>query len=491
MSESGVSSAWSPQPGPQTEAIAADWCPELLYGGAAGGGKSDFLLGDFLQDVPTYGPAWRGVLFRRTYPELQELMTRAAELFPQTGATWYESDKEWHWPNGAFLRLRYLERDPDATRYQGHQYTWIGWDELTQWPTLYAYRYLRARLRSAFNVPTKRIRATANPGGLGHMAVKEYFIDPWPAGYRPIRDDKTGLERMFIPSRIQDNRILLANDPEYIARLKGLGSDALVKAWLDGDWSVVDGAFFDCWSTARHVVEPFEIPADWTRFRSLDWGYAAPFSVQWWAIAGDTIKTASGAVIPRGALVHYREWYGCTEPNKGLRLDAEAVADGIRQRDGSDKIAYAVADPSIFAQDGGPSIAERMNGRKVAFAPADNKRVAQAGALGGWDQMRARMRGDEHPMLFVFSTCKHFIRTVPALQHDPDRPEDLDTEGEDHAADAARYACMSRPYVRDKKQDRPTTPAFAFDEKVGLIKSNMTISELIERQSARRRQYED
>lgn len=483
-----MSSPWSPQPGPQTEAIAADWCPELLYGGAAGGGKSDYLLGDFLQDVPTYGPFWRGVLFRRTYPELQELIGRSHEIFPQTGATWYESDKEWHWNNGAFLRMRYLERDPDCTRYQGHQYTWIGWDELTQWPTLYAYRYLRARLRSAGYVPTKRIRATANPGGLGHMAVKEYFIDPWPQGYRPIMDEKTGLERMFIPSRIQDNAILLANDPEYIKRLKGLGSDALVRAWLEGDWSVIDGAFFDCWSPGRHVLAPFEIPADWTRFRAFDWGSAKPFSVGWWAIVGDDFRTGGGVLVPRGALVRYREWYGASAPNTGLKLTAESVAEGIREREDGDQISYSVADPAIFSQDGGPSIAERMASKGVVFRRADNKRVSQAGAMGGWDQMRSRLVGDAdgNPMIFCFSTCKDSIRTIPALQHDATRPEDLDTDGEDHAADEWRYACMSRPYVRTKESQKPKGVAF-YAKSDGRMTSNLPIRDLIEMNARKRR----
>src|SRR5512144_2201665 len=135
-----TSVAWSPQPGPQTEAITADWCQELFYGGAAGGGKSDFLLGDFLQDVQHYGAAWQGVLFRRTYNELEELLRRSRDIFPQTDAVWHEQAKTWTWPNNATLKMRYMERDADATRYQGHQYTWIGWDELTQWPSDYGYR---------------------------------------------------------------------------------------------------------------------------------------------------------------------------------------------------------------------------------------------------------------------------------------------------------------------------------------------------------------
>ena len=465
---------WAPQPGPQTDAITARWCPELFYGGAAGGGKSDFLLGDFLQDVATYEQAWRGVLFRRTYPELEELIARSKEMYAPTGASWNDQKKIWTWSNGANLKMRYVERNDDVLRYQGHQYTWIGWDELTQWATLYCYRYLRSRLRSAHNVPTKRIRAAANPGGPGHLEVKHYFVDPAPAGYVPIVDEATGVERIFIPARLKDNLILAVNDPTYGSRLKGLGSANLIRALLEGDWSVVEGAFFDCWAARRHVVRPFVIPEHWLRFRSADWGFAAPFSIGWFAVVGDATVVTNGfgdeITLPRGCLVRYREWYGRGTDGAGLRLTAEDLGKGIQQRevletkDGKpvyETITFSVLDPSAFRQDGGPSIAERMftatNGR-VNFRAADNTRVTQRGAIGGWDQMRARFvgDGDGHPMLVVFSTCTDFIRTVPVLQHDQVRPEDLDTDGEDHAADDARYGCMSRPWAQSKPKDKPS-----------------------------------
>lgn len=453
--------SWAPQPGPQSDAIAADWCPELLYGGAAGGGKSDFLLGDFLQDVPTYGAAWQGALFRRTYPELEELINRSRELFPATGAEWTEQKKTWTWPNGAMLRMRYLEREQDATRYQGHQYTWIGWDELGQWATMFAYRYLRARLRSAKSVPTMRIRCSANPGGVGHHWIKSYFIDPAPTGFVPLRDDETGMERMFIPSRVTDNRILLANDPGYIGRLKGLGSPTLVRAWLEGDWSVIVGAYFPEFSTDKHVIAPRDLPPSWPRFRALDWGSARPFAVGWWAVSDGSLPA-----FPRGALVNYREWYGMQpgQPNVGVKMTAEEVADGILTREAGDRISYGVADPAIFSEDGGPSIAERMSRRGCHWTKADNARVARNGAMGGWDQVRARLKGEDgRPMIYLFSTCTHLIRTLPALQHDDLRPEDVDTDGEDHAVDSARYACMSRPWVpavkpAEKPRDKYTRP---------------------------------
>jgi hypothetical protein len=455
---------WAPQPGPQTDAITANWCPELFYGGAAGGGKSDFLLGDYLQDVPVYGAAWRGVLFRRTYPELEELIARSKEMYLQSGGSWNDQSKTWKWGNGATLKMRYAERNDDVLRYQGHQYTWIGWDELTQWHTLYCYRYLRSRLRSAHPVPHKRIRAAGNPGGPGHNEVKRYFVDPAPAGFELIKDPDTGLERMFIPARLRDNAILVGNDPDYDKRLMGLGSATLVKAMLEGDWNIIEGAFFDCWEASRHVVRPFEVPKEWMRFRSMDWGSASPFSVGWWAVVTDDIivENAYGDQIklPRGCLVRYREWYGGKE-GAGLKLTAEEVGAGIVKRETIDKarepISYGVLDPSAFKEDGGPSIAERMFTAKAQFRPADNSRVGTRGAMGGWDQLRSRLKGDEdgNPMLVVFSTCVDTIRTLPVLQHDPDRPEDVDTHSEDHAADEIRYACMSRPWARPLPKGPP------------------------------------
>jgi len=277
------------------------------------------------------------------------------------------------------------------------------------------------------------VRAAGNPGGPGHQWVKARFIDPAPGGYEPIMDDAGPWERMFIPSRVQDNRVLMRADPFYVDRLRGSGSPEIVRAWLEGDWSIVAGAYFPEWDSARHVIEPRALPESWLRFRSFDWGSAKPFSVGWWAVSDGEL-----AAFPRGAIIRYREWYGMSpgRPNVGLKMTAEEVADGIKQREVGDKITYGVADPSIFATDGGPSIRERMKLRDIAWRAADNKRVAQAGAMGGWDAMRARLKGeDDRPMLYVFNTCRDFIRTVPALQHDPARSEDVDTSAEDHAAD--------------------------------------------------------
>ncbi len=439
---------WEPQPGTQSSAITATFVDELFFGGARGGGKSDFLLGDFLQDVGQgYKSAWRGIIFRKTYGELEELQMRASEIFPFYGGVFKETKSSgfpfancWYFPQGETLKMRYLENNKDADNYQGHQYTWIGFDELTNHATPYGYNKLKACLRNPHGIHG-RIRSSGNPGGKGHLWVKNRFIDAMPP-YTPL-EDENGLIRMFIPSRISDNKYL-KDDLKYIGMIKSSGSEELVRAWLDGNWDVIAGAFFDCWDRSKHVIKPFRIPTDWTRFRSFDWGSARPFSVGWWAISDGSLG------YPKGALIRYREWYGAKEPNVGLKLTAEAVGDGIAQREKGETISYGVADPSCWKVDGGESIAERMAKRGVRFKPADNARI------NGWDQMRQRFIGiDDEPMIYVFETCIDSVRTIPLMQHDSLKPEDIDTEMEDHAADDWRYACQSRPFIRPVAKRKP------------------------------------
>lgn len=459
-SDTALETIWAAQDGPQTALIA---CPvfEVFFGGARGGGKTDGVLGDFLEHADTYGEHAIGLMIRRQRTELIETIERSRQIYTALGWVFHEQEKMWRAPNGARLRFAYLERDADAEGYQGHSYTRLYVEEIGNFPSQRPILKLMATLRSGAGVPVG-FRATGNPGGPGHQWVRARYIDPCPSGWRIIKDAVSGLERVYIPSRVGDNKFL---GQHYVQQLKASGSETLVRAWLDGDWSVIEGAFFDCWSSEKHVVRPFSIPDDWLRFRSADWGSAKPFSVGWWAVAGDECKISSGLgshhlpgqhpiIVPRGAIVRYREWYGSSAPNVGIKLTAEQVAEGIIKRDGKDNIAYGVLDPAAFAVDGGPSIAERMataTDGKVWFKRADNRRVAQLGALGGWDQMRRRLQGDGdgRPMLYTFSTCVDFIRTVPALQHDLDRPEDVDTDGEDHAGDEARYACMSRPWIEE------------------------------------------
>lgn len=468
---------WFPQPGPQLAALEADWCDEVFYGGERGGGKSDLQLGYQEDGALRYGENWHGIMFRKTYPELEELQGRAMQIFSASGGIFktqqsvdYPYSNTWYWPSGASVKMRYIENEKDYGRYHGHQYTGISFDEVTEYATPAGLLRMLSTLRSAAGVPCT-VRLTGNPGGVGHSWVKSRYIDVCPSR-TPYVDPETGFTRMFIPSRLADNQILQLSDPGYRNRILAAtyGNEALRKAWLEGDWNIIAGAFFDCWS-AKMIIKPCELPDWWTRFRSGDWGSARPFSFGWWAIAGDNFEhPESKQLIPKGAIVRYREWYGCTDPvkspNVGLKLTAEEVAANILHLERGDKITYGVLDPSAFSEDGGPSIAERMfssTGSKVAFRKADNSRVAKMGAMGGWDQMRARMVGEDgRPLIYCFDTCRDSIRTIPMLQHDENRLEDVNTQMEDHAGDDWRYACMSRPWVRPAPK-QPEKPRFLND----------------------------
>lgn len=436
---------WRPGSKPQRALLA---CPvfEVFFGGARGGGKTDGVLGEWAQHASEYGANAIGLMVRRARIQLTETFERAKVLFLPIGAKFTEQPMRCIMPNGARLNFAYLERDADADNYQGHSYTRVYVEEAGTFPSSAPIMKLMATLRSGAGVPC-RMRLTGNPGGPGHQWVKARYVDPAPAGFEIIKDETSGLERVYIPSRVTDNTFL---GDDYVAKLQLVGNATLVRAWLAGDFSVVAGAFFDDWETERHVIKPFAIPATWTKFGSFDWGSAKPFAMQWWAVS-DGNPLPDGRIYPRGAIVLYREWYGAqrdksgaTVPNVGLRLTTEQIAAGIAMREGRENIAYRVADPACWKADGGPSQAEVMwDTHKVLLRRADNSRIT------GWSQMRDRMAGqDGEPMLYVFSTCYDFIRTVPSLQHDPNKPEDLDSDGEDHSGDSARYGCMSRPWTR-------------------------------------------
>jgi hypothetical protein len=415
-------------------------------------------------------------MVRRELTQLYDLIERSRALYSKLGARL--TDNVWRFPDGARLRFAYLERDSDADAYQGHSYTRVYVEEIGTFPRPAPINKLKATLRSGRGVPVG-MRATGNPGGPGHQWVKARYIDPAPMGGRvmieefenPFTGEKVAHDRVFIPSKLSDNPYLGA---QYVAGLYQSGPPELVRAWLLGDWSIIAGAYFLEFNPVKHVISPVAIPEHWARIRCMDWGSAKPFCVLWLAVSDGTLDQ-----FPRGALVCYREWYGIAEsgePNVGCKMTAAAVGDGIVERERGETMADEVLDPAAFARDGGPSIAERL---ALNFRRADNSRVAKQGAQGGWNQVRERLIGnDGRPMLYIFSNCVHLIRTLPALQHDSHRPEDVDTEGEDHAPDALRYGLMSRPFVRDAPN---ATPA-RFD-------TDMTINELLKR--AQRRRLED
>lgn len=459
---------------PQERQAAFIHCPadDVGFGGARGGGKSDGVIGDWADHEEAFGQHAIGMAFRRERTQLTELIERAKQILRPIGHVWHEQDKYFRGPKGGRLRFTYLESDSDADAYQGHSYTRLYPEEMGTFASETPINKLQATLRSGNGVPCQ-MKGTCNPGGPGHQWVKaRYRLDVHPRGFElfetefvnPFTKKKITKTRMFIPSKVTDNKFL---GDDYVANLFQVGSAQLVRAWLEGDWSVIDGAFFDCWSSAKHVVKPFELPRHWLRFRAGDWGSAKPFAFGWFAVVSDDFITPDGHALPRGALVMYREWYGIAQedngrfkPDVGLKLHAGIVGKGVRLRDAKDIISYGVLDPAAFSQNGGPSIAEMMQaGREGAtFTQADNARVTSRGAMGGWDQVRGRLTGDDdgRAMLVFFDTCIHTIRTIPALQHDETRPEDLDTSAEDHAADMVRYACMSRPWIRKAPEaERP------------------------------------
>ena len=457
--ERPVRIAWSPRGNRAQVRLLA--CPvfEVFFGGARGGGKTDGVLGEFGAHASRYGKDAIGLMVRRTRAELVETIERSRAIYGPLEWTIQRKRERCGGrrtelgcgsPTSSAMLMRISTRATATREFTLRKPATS--PILLQFSSLWRHCGLEQAFLSGYG-------QRETQAGPGHQWIKARYIDPAPLGNRIIRDPLTGLERVFIPSKVDNNQHI---DVEaYKQRLRASGSQELVRAWLDGDWSVTMGAFFDCWEAKRHVVAPFAIPEDWMRFRSMDWGSASPFSVGWWAIVQDDYRCASG-VLPRGCMVRYREWYGMRpgEPNVGLKLHAEEVGKGIAEREQGESIAYGVLDPSAFKEDGGPSIAERIargSGGKVWFRHADNTRIRARGAMGGWDQLRARLVGDAdgRPMLVVFSTCIDFIRTVPFLQHDPDRPEDVMTDSEDHVGDEVRYACMSRPWVPVKEAPKP------------------------------------
>lgn len=460
-SRSGVDCAWHSQPGPQTALLA---CPvyEVFFGGARGGGKTDGMLGDWLEHSATYGQHATGVFFRRVAKQLEEVVARTHQIFPQTGAIWLKGDQTWVWVagprKGARLKFRHLWSVDDAASYQGHQYTWICFEELTNWPIPDAVDMLKGTLRSAHGVPCF-FRATGNPGGAGHAWVKARYVDPAPLGNKIIIEPETGLARVYIPSKLEDNRILVDQDPHYELRLRQTGSPELVKAWRFGIWDIVAGAFFDdVWNPGKHILKPFAIPPTWRRRQSFDWGSSSPASLGMWAESdGERMPEGVDLWFPRGSLIRTGEWYtvekdssGIPKTNVGQRINNKELGKGIARRSKGTTWSDCMADPSIFVEAGGDSLYDQIRagakeeGYSLFFQPADNSRKS------GWQTMRTMLQESakdhaEDKGLWIFENCTDWIRTVPVLQRDKRDGDDIDTTTEDHAADETRYICQTKP----------------------------------------------
>ncbi len=441
---------WSPQP--RQKIFMQRRENEALYGGAAGGGKSDCAIAEALRQV--HIPHYRGLILRKTYPQLSEMVDRSHEIYLPSfpDAKYNEQKHSWTFPSGAKIYFGAMQHTKDRTNYQGKRYDFIDFDELTHF-TWDEYSYLFSRNRP--NGPGTRcyIRAQANPGGIGHGWVKERFITPAPP-MTPIWDDVKIVfpdgrsevrrrSRIFIPSSIFDNKILMQNDPEYITRLASLPENEK-RALLYGDWDSFSGQVFTEWRNNpdgyitrknTHVITPFKIPSTWKIYRGFDFGYSRPFSVGWYAVDHD------------GRLYRIRELYGCTgTPNEGVRWEPQEIARQIKRIEKEDinlrgRHITGIADPSIFDESRGESVAVMMERAGVYFDKADNTRIA------GKMQLHNRLAFDEGgvPMLYIFSTCKHFIRTIPALVYSQVDVEDIDTTTEDHIYDEVRYVAMQNP----------------------------------------------
>lgn len=442
------------QPGTPQELMIA--CPyeDVFFGGARGGGKTFGMLGDWISHADLHGKDARGLFLRRTLDELDEVWDTCAQILPLLGYAPKVQKRAFIAPTGAVLKMRYLDRDEDADRYQGHSYTWLCFEELTNWPDPKPIDKLLAALRSAAGVPTY-FRATGNPGGVGHNWVKARYIDPSPP-WVPFTDPKTGRQRVFIPATLDDNPVLTKNDPHYWKRVEASagGNAELLKAWRHGIWDIVAGGMFDdLWRRDVHVIEPFEIPISWYVDRSFDWGSSKPFSVGFWA-ESDGTTAPNGRTYPRGTLFRISEWYGWSgRPNEGCKMLSDEIASGIVEREADLKLARGLkvnpgpADSSIFDTEDGPSIADKMAEQGVRWEPADK---SPGSRKNGWERLRLMLKAAlsfpmEEPGLFVFNTCTDgFIRTVPVLPRDKVKTDDVDTKAEDHTGDEVRYRVMAR-----------------------------------------------
>jgi hypothetical protein len=445
-------------------------CPffEVLYEGTRGPGKTDALLMDFGQHVGKgYGAEWRGILFRQTYKQLVDVINKTKKWFPLIwpDAKYNASEHHWTWPDGEQLLLRQFLRDDDYWNYHGHEYPWIGWEELCNWSSDVGYKRMMSCCRSTNPDLPRKYRATTNPYGPGHNWVKFRFRLP---GSRntPIIDavDDDGLPeppRIAIHGSIFENRILLDSDPDYLQRIRAAArNDAERRAWLLGDWDIVAGGMFDdVWRANVNVLDSFSIPDGWRIDRSFDWGSSRPFSVGWWAVSdGSDIVFPDGRrkATVKGDLFRIAEWYGWTgKPNEGLRMLASTIAQGIVEREVKwgihGRVNAGPADPAIFKAENGNDISLDMaaqvrlaNGqtyRGVQWIRANNARKP------GWEKMR-RMISNAHPPehgpreypgLYVLRRCGNFIRTVPILPRDNKDMDDVDTDAEDHIGDEARY----------------------------------------------------
>ena len=447
-----------PRPSKKQQQFLTDKHKFLAFGGSRGGGKSFAVRLDAIIKAYKY-PGIKIMIVRKTYPELianhiQPMVELLRCYSKDRLARYNDQKKQITFPNGSVIMFRYLDNDKDAERFQGTECDILYVDEATQ-QSEDRIKKLTACVRGVNDFP-KQIRFTCNPGGEGHQWLKRLFID------LQFNDGENPEDYAFIQSSVYDNKALMKTNPDYIRQLEALPAH-LRDMWLYGNWDIFEGQMFEelrvvpdlqaahdhgCdddketllrdhrWT---HVIEPFDLNygerRGWNIFRSFDWGYSKPFSCAWWAVDYD------------GVMYRILELYGCTDtPNEGVKWNKEQVFREIARIEHEHpwlqgKRIDGVADPAIFSADGGESIAETAANCGVYFVPGDHARIP------GWMQCHYRLQFDEngYSRMYVFNTCKAFIRTVPLMIYDEHKVEDLDTDLEDHVCDEWRYACMSRP----------------------------------------------
>jgi len=468
--------AWCPQDGSQVDFMQ---CPfmEVLFHGTRGPGKTDSLLMAFAQHVGKgYGAAWSGIIFRQTYPQLADVQAKSEKWFRQMfpGAKFNRSKMMWEWPTGERLLLRHMARQSDYWNYHGHEYPFIGWEELTNWATPDCFKSMFSCCRSSVPGVPRMVRATTNPYGPGHSWVKERYRLHGQWWKTIVITDATDTEgndepiRVAIHGHIDENKLLLAADPNYKQTVVASAANpAMAKAWLSGSWDIVAGGMFqDVWDAQFNVVPRFGVPSDWRIDRSFDWGSSAPFSCGWWAESnGSDLRFPDGSVMStvRGDLFRIKEWYGWNgSPNKGLQMLATDITKGIVEREilwglrkGDQSVVQpGPADSAIYNVENGMSIAMdmgkhvRVGGdlyRGVAWTRADK---SPGSRKSGWEMVRKMMKAAhvidglprETPGLFVVGEeCQQFLRTVTTLPRCEKDMDDVNTDAEDHIGDEVRY----------------------------------------------------
>lgn len=506
---------WEPIPGTSQEFALASRADHTLYTGARGPGKTDTQLMRFRRNVGIgYGPFWRGVIFDREYKNLDDLISKSKRWFHAfgDGAKFHAgtSALKWVWKTGEELLFRVVKTDADYWDYHGQEFAYIGWNELTKYPSSNLYDMMMSTNRSSFTTekdapiidgdlynrsglirfahaghknairrPMKDIPlevfSTCNPYGPGHGWVKKRFIDPAPYGHvvrktQKVFDPKTKEEVEVTITQVAIFGSYIENiylSPKYVAELNAEKDENRRKAWLMGDWDIVaGGAFDDVWNKQVHVKKRFVVPESWRIDRSFDWGSTHPASIGWWAEAnGEEAILPDGTVFcpPPGTLIRLWEWYITKElgTNVGLKLSSKTIAKGIRDIE----IALMAngwiktqphagpADNQIrnVTESDTETIEKKMSDEGIRWTASDK---APGSRKIGLELVRGRMESSSAgvgPGIYWMDCCRASIATLPNLTRNPKDMDDVDTTSEDHIYDETRYRVLAGNNRRAKK----------------------------------------